>query len=89
MAYKMLWPDAERSKLAAWAHNQKSAGVTDAGMLAEQLFQVDPDTPKGRRMGDGSSAFIIEILEFLRWANDSTKVKLYYPTVKRAAQRES
>jgi hypothetical protein len=58
----MLWPDAERSKLAAWAHNQASSG-SDAGMLAEQIDSSHPDNPQGRRMGDGSSMFIIEILE--------------------------
>ena len=37
-------------------------------------------------MADGTSAFILEILELLRWANDTTTLDLYYPTVKRAAQ---
>jgi non-lysosomal glucosylceramidase len=84
MPYITLWPDTERSKLAAWAHNQATSGP-DAGMLAEEIKQSNPDAPRGRRMGDGSSAFILEILELYKWANDTTTLRLYYPTVKRAA----
>ena len=55
MPYITLWPDAERSKMAAWAHNQLQNG-SDAGMLPEQIQNNEPDKPNGRRMGDGSSA---------------------------------
>ena len=80
--YITLWPNAERSKMAAWAHNQLSG--SDAGMLAEQIHNADPDQPEGRRMADGGSAFIIEVLELLRWANDTTTLELYYGVVKQA-----
>lgn len=30
MPYIMLWPDAERSKLAAWAHNQATSGALNS-----------------------------------------------------------
>ena len=81
--YITLWPNAERSKMAAWAHNQLVSG-SDAGMLAEQIHNADPDQPEGRRMADGGSAFIIEVLELLRWANDTTTLELYYGVVKQA-----
>jgi hypothetical protein len=71
MPYITLWPDAERSKMAAWAHNQVASG-NDTGMLPEQINQYDPDQPEGRRMGDGSSAFVLEVLELYRGANDTT-----------------
>ena len=38
--YLMLFPDAERSKMAAWAHNQAPKGWAAEGMLAEQIHQV-------------------------------------------------
>ena len=37
-------------------------------------------------MSDGSSMFIVYVLELLRWAGDNTTLSLYYPTVKKAAQ---
>lgn len=55
----MLFPDGTRSKLAAWAHNQ-----LPNGMLAEQIFEQNPDTyqntrcdacPSERRMACGST----------------------------------
>ena len=87
----MLWPNTERSKMAAWANNQAPSGWSDEGMLAEQIHQSSPDTPdgwtatnsgSGRHMGDSSSAFVIELLELYRWANDTETLKLYYKTVK-------
>jgi hypothetical protein len=45
--YITLWPDAERSKMAAWAANQLTTG-TDAGMLPEQIHNSDPDQPEGK-----------------------------------------
>ena len=64
--------------MAAWAANQLTSGH-DAGMLPEQIHNSDPDQPEGRRMGDGSSAFVIEILELLRGANDTTTLQLCVP----------
>jgi non-lysosomal glucosylceramidase len=89
--YIMLWPDSERSKLAAWANNQAPTGWQEAGMLAEQIHQNTPDTPdgwtandtgSGRKMGDSSSAFVLEVLEFHRWSNDTITVGLYWETIK-------
>ena len=94
--YLMLWPDAERSKMAAWANNQAPVGWSDEGMLAEQIHQNTPDTPdgwtatssgNGRHMGDSSSAFVIELLELYRWGNDTTSIKLYYETVVKGVVR--
>jgi non-lysosomal glucosylceramidase len=34
-------------------------------------------------MGDSSSAFVLEVLELYRWANDTATVKLYWETVKK------
>jgi hypothetical protein len=91
MPYITLWPDAERSKLAAWAANQAPKGWAEEGMLAEQIHQNTPDTPdgwtandtgSGRHMGDSSSAFVLEVLELYRWANDTTTLGLYWQTVK-------
>ena len=91
MPYIMLWPESERSKLAAWAKNQAPKGCKQEGMLAEQIHQNTPDTPdgwtnkdtgSGRHMGDSSSAFVLEVLELHRWANDTTTLELYYETVK-------
>ena len=56
------------------------------GMLAEQFAFNELDVPRGRNMSDVSSMFILYILEFHRWAGDSETVRLYWPTVKRAAQ---
>lgn len=33
-------------------------------------------------MGDSSSAFVLEVLELYRWANDMTTLKLYWENVK-------
>ena len=33
-------------------------------------------------MGDSSSAFVLEVLELYRGANDTTTLQLYWPTVK-------
>ena len=85
MPYITLWPDAERSKMAAWASNQEASG-SDAGMLAEQIHNAAPDHPEGRRMGDGSSAFVLEVLELFRGANDTTTLRLYYPTITKILQ---
>ena len=52
---------------------------SDAGMLAEQIHNSDPDKAEGRRMGDGSSAFVLEVLELFRGANDTTTLQLYLP----------
>ena len=91
MPYITLWPHAERSKLAAWAVNQAPRGWAEEGMLAEQIHQNTPDTPdgwtandtgSGRHMGDSSSAFVLEVLELYRWANDTTTLELYWQTVK-------
>ena len=79
--YLMFLPDHTRSKLAAWAGNQGAGG-----MLAEQIQQTDPDGGYGRVMSDGSSMFILYVLELLRWGGDGATAALYYPTVKRAAQ---
>lgn len=81
LPYITLFPDATRSKLAAWAGNQGSDG-----MLAEQILNSDPDSPQGRIMSDSTSMFIVYVLELLRWGGDNTTLQLYYPTVKRAAQ---
>ena len=89
----MIWPDTERSKLAAWANNQAPPGFGEKveGMLAEQIHQNTPDTPdgwtanttgSGRHMGDSSSAFVLEVLELYRLGNDLKTVSLYYETVK-------
>ena len=48
-------------------------------MLAEQIHNSDPDKAEGRRMGDGSSAFVLEVLELFRGANDTTTLQLYLP----------
>ena len=88
----MIWPDTERSKLAAWANNQAPPGFGEKveGMLAEQIHQNTPDTPdgwtanttgSGRHMGDSSSAFVLEVLELYRLGNDLKTVSLYYETV--------
>lgn len=77
----MTWPDTTRSKLAAWAGNQGADG-----MLAEQILNKAPDQPQGRVMSDSTSMFILYVLELLRWAGDTETLRLYYPTVKRAAQ---
>ena len=79
--YIMMLPDGTRSKLAAWAGNQGKDG-----MLAEQILNKHPDSPQGRVMSDGSSMFILYVLELLRWAGDTTTLQLYWPTIKRAAQ---
>ena len=79
--YIMFWPNTTRNKLAAWAGNQAANG-----MLAEQIHNVDPDTPEGRVMADSSSMFICFVLELLRWAGDRQTLGLYWPTVKRAAE---
>ena len=67
--------------ITGWAPNQGSDG-----MLAEQFKETTPDSPEGRVMSDVSSMFLLEVLELLRWANDTTTLEIYYPTVKRAAQ---
>jgi hypothetical protein len=41
MVYITLFPDAERSKLAPWAHNQVLSG-NDTGMLPEQIRKCCP-----------------------------------------------
>jgi non-lysosomal glucosylceramidase len=91
LPYIMLWPMAERSKLAAWAYNQAPPGWKQEGMLAEQIHQNTPDMPDGwtsnntgtgRHMGDSSSAFVLEVLELYRWSNDTTTLKLYWHTIK-------
>ena len=79
--YIMLFPNAIRSKLAAWAHNQGANG-----MLAEQILNKDPDSPQGRVMSDGSSMFLMYVLELLRWTGDRATLELYYPVVKKVAQ---
>ena len=79
--YMMLFPNAVRSKLAAWAHNQGANG-----MLAEQILNKDPDSPQGRIMSDGSSMFLMYVLELLRWTGDRATLELYYPVVKKVAQ---
>jgi non-lysosomal glucosylceramidase len=79
--YIMFWPSTTRNKLAAWAGNQG-----ENGMLAEQIHNSDPDQPEGRVMADSTSMFICYILELLRWSGDTQTLKLYYPTVKRAAE---
>ena len=33
-------------------------------------------------MGDGSSAFVLEVLELYRGANDTTTLQLYWPALK-------
>lgn len=78
--YIMFMTNGTRSKLAAWAGNQ-----FDDGMLAEQVLNHDPDSPQGRIMSDSSSMFILYVLELLRWSGDTETVKLYYPTIRRAA----
>ncbi len=91
MPYIMLWPNSERSKLAAWANNQAPIGWKEEGMLAEQIHQNTPDSPdgwtakdtgSGRKMGDSSSAFVLEVLEFYRWSNDTITLGLYWETIK-------
>ena len=67
--------------MAAWAANQFSNG-----MLAEQIHNADPDQPEGRIMADGSSMFIMYVLELYKGDADLSTLELYYPTVKRAAQ---
>ena len=37
-------------------------------------------------MGDGSSAFVLEVLELFRGANDTTTLRLYYPTIVKILQ---
>jgi hypothetical protein len=37
-------------------------------------------------MGDGSSAFVLEVLELYRGANDTTTLQLYWPTIRRIVQ---
>lgn len=78
--YIMFMTNGTRSKLAAWAGNQRADG-----MLAEQVLNSDPDSPQGRIMSDSSSMFILYVLELLRWGGDEESLRLYYPTVKRAA----
>ena len=78
--YISFFPDSTRSKMAAWAGNQQPNG-----MLAEQIRKVDPDTPEGRIMADSSSMFIMYVLELWNGDADEVSLKLYYPTVKRAA----
>jgi len=80
LSYLFFWPNSTRNKLAAWAGNQGANG-----MLAEQIHNANPDQPEGRVMADSTSMFICYILELLKWSSDSTSLKLYYPTVKRAA----
>ena len=79
--YIMFWPNTTRNKLAVWAGNQGANG-----MLAEQIHNVDPDQPEGRVMADSTSMFICYVLELLRWSGDRQTLKLYWPTVKRAAE---
>lgn len=80
--YIMFFPNSTRNKLAAWAKNQDSDG-----MLAEQISGNAPDTfnPKGRKMSDVSSMFIIYVLELLKWSGDRVSLEMYWPTIKRAA----
>lgn len=79
--YIMFWPNSTRNKLAAWAGNQGQDG-----MLAEQIHNANPDQPEGRIMSDSTSMFICYILELLKWSGDTETLRLYYPTVKRAAE---
>ena len=79
--YILLFPDAIRSKLAAWGHNQGKDG-----MLAEQILNRNPDSPQGRVMSDSTSMFMMYVLELLRWSGDRATLEVYYPVLKRAAQ---
>ncbi len=81
MPYITMFPNSTRSKLAAWAGNQ-----FEDGMLAEQILKNEPDTPQGRVMADSTSMFIVYVLELYRWAADDVSLKLYWPTIKKAAE---
>ena len=55
-------------------------------MLPEQIVESNPDLPGGRIMSDGSSMFMLYVLEFLKWGGDAETARLYYPTVKARAR---
>ena len=60
-----------------------TALLTECGCM--QVLNRDPDSPQGRIMSDSTSMFILYVLELLRWNGDTETLRLYYPTVRRAA----
>ena len=82
LPYMLYFPETEKIKMYAWAKYQQADGMIQEALTVGCLGDTVPyDVHGGRRMGDVTSIFILETLEFYRWTNDMTFLKDMYPHV--------
>lgn len=86
--YIMFMPETTRSKMYAWAETQQSDGMVPEQLACGCTGPIGRDLDKGcgRIMSDGSSMFIVYLLELYRWSGDAETLKRFWPVAKRAAE---
>ena len=86
--YIMLWPEATKSKVAAWGRGQRANGMINEQLACGCQGAIDHsklDHPCGRVMSDVSSMYIVYLLELLKWGGEDAFVREWYPVAKKAA----
>jgi len=82
LPYLLYFPQTEKTKMYAWAKYQLTNGMIQESFTTGCTGSTQPyDHPGGRQMGDVTTIFILETLEFYRWTNDRKFLDDMYPHV--------
>jgi uncharacterized protein (DUF608 family) len=83
LPYALFFPSLEKSEFRGYARGQDADGFIheDLGGASSKL-----DTPRGRNMGDCTSAFILGVYELALWTGDSDWLREMWPYVRKAAE---
>ena len=74
-------PEFEQQKSELYENCQISGNSTDAGMITENPGFKFTDSCGGRRMGDVTTLWIIEVLELWLFSNDTARLRSAWPSV--------
>jgi len=83
LPYAWFFPELRRSELRGYAAAQREDGYIQEN-LGNERTQLDK--PSGRMMGDGCTAFILEIYQDYLWSGDEDFLNELWTSVKKAAE---
>jgi len=83
LPYAWFSPELRRSELRGYAAVQRKDGYIQENLGNEHTRL---DSPSGRMMGDGCTAFILEIYQDYVWSGDRDFLNELWPNAKKAAE---